>query len=477
MGRPRAIATSCAATVVVASLIAGCERGNTYVPPPPPEVTVSVPLRKSVTNYLQYTGTTKAVETVDLRARVKGFLKEKHFQAGADVKAGQLLFVIEEEPFQATLEEAKANRAAADSKLKTAEQSKRREVATAKLAYDQALYLLAKVEETRQRNLFSRNASSREDLDKAQAELKKDAAQVESDRADLEQAQADYETNILSAKANVEATKAEVRNAEIDLSYCRVFAPIDGRISRNLVDVGNLVGDGQATVVATILKEDPIYAYMSVSEADLLRFREQVRQGTRVDYRTGNVPLDLGLANEEGFPHKGRVEYTDPGVDPGSGTVTARGLFPNVDHQIISGLFVRIRVALEERKDALLVPERALGADQVGTFVLVVDKNNVVERRPVKVGAAVDGMRVVEENLKADDLIVVNGLQRARPDAKVNPRRVDPGTTTSADLKPSSTPLSSSNAAAASPAIKSTEGATTTPTTTTTSPSMKTSHP
>lgn len=475
MGRPRAIAITCAATLALASLLAGCERGNTYAPPPPPEVTVSVPLQKSVTNYLQYTGTTKAVESVDLRARVKGFLKEKHFQAGADVKSGELLMVIEEEPFQARLEEAKANRAAAESKLKTAEQSKRREVATARLAYDQALYLLAKVEETRQRNLFSRNASSREDLDKAQAELKKDAAQVESDRADLEQAQADYETNILSTKASLEATRAEVRNAEIDLGYCRVYAPIDGRISRNLVDVGNLVGDGQATILATILKEDPIYAYMSVSEADLLRFREQVRQGTRVDYRTGKVTLDLGLANEEGFPHQGRVEYTDPGVDPGSGTVTARGIFPNPDHQIISGLFVRVRVALEERKDALLVPERALGADQVGTFVLVVGKNNVVERRPIKVGAAVDGMRVVEENLKPDDLVVVNGLQRARPDAKVKPRRVEPGTTTSSGLKSASTLSSSSTTPDAAPAPKAAEGATKSPDAA--SPSTKTSHP
>jgi membrane fusion protein (multidrug efflux system) len=424
MKRPAASAATFGALLAWAAALSGCERGNTYVPPPPPEVSVSPPRRQSVTDYLQYTGTTKAIESVDLRARVKGFLKERRFQEGHDVKAGDLLLVIEEEPFQARVEQTQAKLAAAESELKKAQQSKQREVAAAQLSLDQALLLLAQVEETRQRNLFGRNAASREDLDRAQANLKKNAAQVEADRANLEQVKADYDANILTARANVAEAKAELRNAEIDLGYCRVYAPISGRISRSMVDVGNLVGDGQATVLATILKEDPIYAYMSVSESDLLRFRKQVREGKRVDYRKEVVPLDLGMLDETGFPHRGRVEYTDPGIDPGTGTIQARGIFPNADHAIVSGLFVRIRVSLDTRKDALLVPERAVGNDQAGSYLLVVNSRDTVERRPVTLGPTIDGMVVVDENLRSDDQVVVNGLQRARPGAKVKPVRV-----------------------------------------------------
>ncbi|AGA25371.1 efflux RND transporter periplasmic adaptor subunit [Singulisphaera acidiphila] len=423
-------------SVVLLALVAGCEQGNAYVPPPPPEVTVSHPTQKSVTNYVQYTGTTKAVESVDLRARVRGFLKERKFQDGGDVKEGELLLVIDEEPFQVQLDVAKAKVDEAKAAQLTAEQSKSREVATAQLALDDALLMLARVEETRQRNLFARNAASREDLDRTQAELKRTAAQVDADKAKLEQSRADYETQILAAKAKLEAANADVRNAEINLSYCRIKAPISGRISRRLVDVGNLVGDGEATLLATILKEDPIYAYMSISEADVLGFRAQVRHGDRVDYKKEKVTLDLGLANEKGFPHEGRLDYADPGVDPATGTLIARGIFPNPNDEIVSGLFVRIRVALEARPNALLVPDRALGADQVGPFLLVVDKENVVERRAVKLGAEIDGQRVIEENLKPDDLIVINGLQRARPGSKVNPKLVT--TATSGEVKSAS---------------------------------------
>lgn len=398
------------------------------MPPPPPEVTVSHPTQQSVTNYAQHTGTTRAVESVDLRARVRGFLKEQKFRDGAEVKEGDLLLVIDEEPFQVQVAVATARVDEAKAALLTAEQSKSPEVATAQLALDDALLMLAKVEETRQRNLFARNAASREDLDRTQAELKRTAAQVDADKAKLQQAKADYDTQILAAKANLEAANADLRNAEINLSYCRIQAPISGRISRRLVDVGNLVGDGEATLLATILKEDPIYAYMSISESDVLGFRSQVRQGEQVDYQKEKVPLELGLADEEGFPHEGRLDYADPGVDPATGTLIARGIFPNPNHVIVSGLFVRVRVPLESRPNALLVPERALGADQVGPFLLVVDPKNVVERRAVKLGPVVDGLRVIEENLAPTDLVVINGVQRARPGSKVTPKQVAPPT-------------------------------------------------
>lgn len=421
-----------AALLAALAQAAGCGGKNDYVAPPPPAVTVSVPERRKVTSYLEYTGATRAIESVDLRARVKGFLKERLFEEGSDVKAGQLLLVIDEEPFRVKVDQARAKRDEAVSALTQAEQSKKREVARAQVALDQAALLLAQVEEGRQRTLLARKASSKEDLDRAEAGRKKADAQVDADKANLEQAEADYQTGILAAKAGLAQAEADVKNAEIDLGYCRVHAPIDGRISRKLVDVGNLVGDGQATLLATILKDNPIYAYMSVSESDLLRFRQQVKEGKRVDYHKDTIRLDLALGDEEGFPHEGRLDYADPGVDPGTGTVMARGIFPNDDHRIVPGLFVRVRVALEEHDKALLVPELALGADQGGSFLLVVGGDNVVEQRPVKLGAAVEAMRVIESGLKPDDLVIVNGLQRARPGQKVDPKRVAPPAATPA---------------------------------------------
>lgn len=421
----KSASTLLSAAMVLACMAVGCQPGNKYVPPPPPEVTVSPPIRQSVMSYLEYTGTTKAIETVDLRARVKGFLKQRLFREGDDVKKDQLLLVIDEEPFQVALQAAEAKLEAARAGVKKAEESKAKEVARAQLNLDQAVFQLARVEENRQRALIRRNAASQEDLDKAEADRKKAEAQVQADRATLEQAQADYETNLLTAKANVSEAEAQVRNARLDLGYCRVRAPFDGRISRATYDVGNLVGDGQATVLATIVRFDPIYAYMTVSESDLLMYRKLVREGKRVDFRKETIALDLGLPNETGFPHPGRIDYTDPTVDPGSGTIQARGVFPNPgpNNEIYPGLFCRIRVPLTRTQDALLVPQRSLAYDQGGWFLLVVGSDNKVEQRYVTPGATEGTFRVIDESLKPEDLVVVQGLQRARPGITVNPKR------------------------------------------------------
>ena len=202
-------------------------------------------------------------------------------------------------------------------------------------------------------------------------------------------------------------------------------------------------------MLATIVKTDPIYAYMSVSEADLLQFRKMVREGRRADYRTETMPLELGLANEQGFPHQGQVDYTDPGIDPGTGTIRARGIFPNPDGAIVPGLFVRLRVPFETKGDALLVPERALGADQAGRYLLVVGKDNVVERRAVEVGTGVGDLRVVEGKIGPDDLVVVEGLQRARPGLKVNPKPVATPTPAAAPAVAAGPPLEGRRTASA----------------------------
>jgi RND family efflux transporter MFP subunit len=462
----KAALTLLTSVLATACMLAGCEPGNKYIPPPPAEVIVSTPVRRSVMSYMEYTGTTKAIETVDLRARVKGFLKQRLFREGEEVKQGQLLLVIDEEPFQVTLEIAQARLEAAQAGVKKAEESKAREVAKAQLDLDQAAYQLAKVEETRQRALLRRNAGSQEDLDKAEADRKKAGAQVEADRAHLEQARADYVTNLLNAKANVAQAEAEVRNAKLDLGYCRISAPFDGRISRSYFDLQNLVGDSQATVLATIVKFDPIYAYMSVSESDLLMFRKLVREGKRVDFRKEPIALDLGLPNETGFPHRGVIDYTDPTVDPGSGTIQARGKFPNPgpNPTIYPGLFCRIRVPLATTPDALLVPQRSLAYDQGGWYLLVVGSGNKVEQRYVTPGAVEGSLRVIDENLKPDDLVIVQGLQRARPGIVVKPQRQE---TTVAnvgkvsvpiDTKPLDTPARASSIPAGKPTSASSKG-------------------
>jgi RND family efflux transporter MFP subunit len=408
--------------IVLAASLGGCGQGNEYHEPPPPEVIVAKPVRQAVTSYLEHTGTAQASERVELRARVRGFLKERMFKDGDDVKADQLLFVIDEVPFQVRLEQARAHQGAAGAALKKAEQSKAREVARAQLDLDLSQLDLARIEESRTRNLLSRNAGSREDLDRAEATRKKAEAQVEADRASLEQAKADYEINILSAESNLDVARADVRNAEIDLGYCRITTPIDGRINAREFDVGNYVGDGQSTVLATVLKTDPIYAYISPTEGDLLRVQKMIRQGKRQDYRTTTIPMEMGLGDEEGFPHQGRVDYADPSVDTGTGTIRARGIFSNPDGAITPGLFVRTRVAFERREDALLVPDRSLGSDQSGTYLLVVGEGDKVERRSVNPGTEVGGLRVVDGKIGPDDRVVVEGLLRARPGLKVTPK-------------------------------------------------------
>ena len=371
---------------------------------------------------MEYTGTTGAVERVDLRARVRGFLKKKLFKEGNDVKAGQLLLVIDEEPFQVRLEQVRARQDEAEAALKRAEESKAVEVAQAQLELDLTQLALSRLDEARSRALIDRRAGTREELEKSEATRRKNEAVIKADRATLEQAKGNYTTGILVAKPMLLAAKAEVRNAEIDLGYCRVTAPIDGRTSRSELDVGNYVGDGQATVLATIVKTDPIRAYINVSEDDLPRIQRMVRQGKGTDASKAPLPMEMGLGDEEGYPHLGHADYTDPVVDQGTGTVRIRGVFSNPGSAIAPGQFVRVRLPIERREDAVCVPSRALGFDQAGEYLLVVGKDNLVERRSVKVGSEVDGMRVVDGKIGPDDRVVVDGLLRARPGLKVDPK-------------------------------------------------------
>lgn len=399
----------------------GCGKPNAYVEPPPPEVTVTVPIERTVTEYLEFSGMTQPMETVEIRARVKGFLQERHFVEGSEVKEGQLLLVIDEEPFQIQLDAARTRLNETEAALKQATVSKAREVASAQVKLSESQVRLARQEEQRQRSLFDRKIATEAEMEQTAATREAREAELESAKAKLDQETATYDTTILSCQAQVESAKTAVRNAALDLSYCRMTAPTDGRISRVNFDIGNLVGDGQSSVLATIVKMDPIYAYATISEADVMR-TPALRQFGSQESPSTPVTVELGVASQEGFPTAGKLDYSDPSLDATTGTLRTRGIFPNADRSLLPGMFVRMRIPVAERSKAVLVPERALGTDQSGQFVLVVGAEGEVQYRAVKTGVAIDDLRVVEGQLTPTDQVIVEGLLRARPGGKVTPK-------------------------------------------------------
>jgi RND family efflux transporter MFP subunit len=363
--------------ILLSGILSGCSEKNEYVEPPAPEVTVSKPLVKNVTEYLEFTGTAKAIEEIDIRARVEGFLESVHFEDGAYVKKGQLLFIIDPKEYKAAVENARGRLGRHQAQLERAEREYQRNL-----------------------SLFKQSAASEANVVKWKSEMEESRAAVISAVAALEK-------------------------ARLDLDYCTIRAPIDGRISRKLVDVGNLVGAGEKTLLTTIREGSPIYAYFSINERDLLRVMKKARQEGIPADNPDKIVLELGLANETGFPHKGHLDYADSTVDPKTGTMELRGVFPNPGppYFILPGLFVRLRLPVAERENALLVTERALGLDQGGRYLLVIDNENKVEQRYVEIGALEDGMRVIEDGLKPDDRVVVKGIQRAIPGVKVTPQQ------------------------------------------------------
>jgi len=376
------------AVVVCGAFLAGCgQKENKYAPPPPPEVRVSLPQQKPVTDYVELTGNTQAVDQVELQARVEGFLTSIHFKDGDYLKKGDLLFTIEQAPYQAKLQEAQGRLAAAEAQLLRAQQE-----------YDRQLYL------------FKENATAKSEVERWRAQ--RDAAQ-----------------------ASVEEGRANLELAKINLGYTRVTAPFDGRVDRHLVDPGNLVGAGKPTPLAYLTSLDPIYAYFNLNERDLVRLMEKRREAGITDLKENPVPVYGGIAGEKDYPEEGWLDFTSTSVDPNTGTILLRAVFNNprlgvAPPRLLPGMFMRLRIPVDVRPNALLVPERALGVDQGGRYLLVVNEQNVVEQRPVKVGARVDEAMVIEEGLKGDERVVVDGIQRARPGAKVTPVQEGAGAAT-----------------------------------------------
>lgn len=351
----------------------GCVPTNEFKPPPPPEVTVAKPLQKTVTNYLEETGTTEAVARVEVRARVRGFLEKVNFEPGAEVQEGDVLYVIQQREFKAKVA------------------ARRAEVAAEKVELTRA-----GIELDRQKRLFAENASSEVNVVKAQSEH------------DL-------------ALTAIDASQAALDQAELDLEYTEVKAPISGRVGKTLVKKGNLIGDNEATHLTTIISYDPIYANFNLSEMALLTLKEESPEDRNMDIRKEDVKLDMRRGIDKGFPFQGHFDYADLAVDQSTGTYMIRGIFPNPNRDIVPGLFVRVRIPIGVQENALLVPEEALGSDQGGRFALIVNSQDEVERRTVKAGSKHGRLIVIDEGLRADDRVVINGIQRARPGLVVAP--------------------------------------------------------
>lgn len=393
----------------VATLL-GCSQPNQYVPPPPPEVTVSLPIQQDVVDSRDYTGTTKAFEAVDIRARVEGFLESVEFREGDDVKRGQLLCRIDPRPFQAALAQARAGVELAKARGQSAVVG--RTSAEAELANAEAQLRRAMAADQR-----VAGAVTQQEIDEKKTAVLVARAAVQS-----------AEAAIGSAQAEVAAGNAEVEKAQLNLNYTQVASPIDGRVGQKNFDVGSLVGRADSSLLTTVVRYDPIYANFTISELDFFQFnREHIaKEGNQPDAAETRPSrerrtIHLGLGDEQGFPHKGYVDYADLAVDESTGTYLVRGRFDNPNRLIPPGAFVRIQVPLEIEQ-ALLVSQEAVGRDQGGAYLLVVNGDNVVETRRVELGGTHEGLQVIRGGeLKPDDRVVVKGVQMARPGATVVP--------------------------------------------------------
>jgi RND family efflux transporter MFP subunit len=360
---------------VVSAFVAlsACEQ-NSFVAPPPPKVEVGVPVQRNVTRFLEATGNTAPIKAVDLVARVQGFLQSISYQDGAFVKAGTTLFTIEPETYKLKLEQAQAAEAGAQASLKQAE-----------------------ADFKRQSDLVSRQAVSQATLD--QSTSSRDNAQ-----------------------ANLQQAQVNTKVAGVNYGYTNVVAPFDGIVSAHLVSVGELVGAASPTQLATIVELDPIYVNFNVNEQDVLRVREEARRRGLTANDLKQLPIEVGLQTESGYPHKGKLDYASPTINQSTGTLAVRGVLPNPAGVLLPGYYVRVRVPFDQQENALLVPDVALGSDQAGRYVLVVNNENVVEQRKVRTGPIEGDLRVIESGLKADDRVVIAGLLRAIPGQRVEPQ-------------------------------------------------------
>jgi RND family efflux transporter MFP subunit len=360
------------ALAVAIMMTAACGDKSAYAPPPPPKVTVGQPVKQPVTEYLEFTGNTQAVNTVKLRARVEGYLEKVFFKDGDRVKKGQLLFLIQQNTYEAKLKQAEADVLSQKAKL-----------------------FHAKTEFARYSKLVTQKAAAQTDVDRWLYE--RDAAQ-----------------------AAVMAAEAQRDLARLNLGYTSVTSPFDGRIGRRLKDPGNLVGAGEATNLADVDQIDPLYVYFTISERDLLDITQETKESVALAIRK-NIILEVALANEDGYPHRGTLDFASISLNATTGTLTLRGIFPNPKGIMLPGMFAKVRAPVTHDRAALLVPDVAVGFDQLGPYVLTVDDKNVVQRRGVKLGPQEKGLYVISEGVTEQDWVITNGLLMAIPGKQVTP--------------------------------------------------------
>ncbi|MBW1780159.1 MAG: efflux RND transporter periplasmic adaptor subunit [Deltaproteobacteria bacterium] len=354
-------------------LSGGCKKKEKAAPnPPSPKVTVEKVVLQNVPVHLNYVATTESVKVVDIRARVEGFLEERRFVEGADVKKGDVIFVIEKAPYEAALEQSMAQ-----------------------LAKDRAALAFARDQVKRYKPLAEQDFVTQEKFES-------------------------YETQAREAAAAVEADLAQIKQDRLNLGYCTMYSPLNGRVGRTLVNVGNLVGaGGQDTKLATIVQLDPMYVYFSPSEKDLrliLKYRQQT-----------DIPVDIILSDGSTHPFSGKVDFIDNTADPQANTINMRAVIPNSEKTLLPGIYVQARLFLCNVPNTPLVTEKAIAEDQTGMYVYVVGKDNKVEKRSVNVGFLYNHQKIIWKGLKAGERVITEGLQMVRPGMVVQPKEADPG--------------------------------------------------
>jgi multidrug efflux system membrane fusion protein len=360
-------------------VLIGCQKKAPPPPPAPPGVIVATPIRHTITRYAYFTGRTDSVADVSLRARVKGFLKSVNFQEGGVVKRGQVLFEIDPQEYEADLHKAKADWQNAVAKMETE-----------KFNYE------------RMKDAHRKGVAT--DMEYADAKGK-------------------YDQSV----AAVAQCKAAWELANINLGYCSIMSPVTGKVSRRYVDVGNLVGSGEATLLATVVQQDPMYVYFDIDEKNWLNITTQHAKETledasaakrREDTRT---VFEAGVSDANGYPYHGLLDYAGNKVDPNTGTIEVRGILPNENLILLPGLFARVRIPYDRAPNAMLIPDTAVGFDQTGNYVYVVNDRNVVEHKVIEIGEKVGPLREVTKGLAEKDRFIIQGLLRARPGRKVSP--------------------------------------------------------
>ncbi len=397
----------------------GCNQSTAAKAPPPTEVVVVSVDQQSVSIEREFTARTEAVPTVEVRARIPGMLEQVLFKEGSEAKQGQVLFVIQEAEYQAALETAKAQLAKAQADLTRARDISVIDRARANLAQRQADLEKARADVARYRPLVEARAIPQQDLDTSLSSEKVAVAAVDAAAAQLKDAELSQRTQIQLAQAAVESGKAAVIQADLNLSYTSVRSPITGIIGKVMVDRGNLVGKSEPTLLATVSSVDPIYVDFSISEADYLRLANRVRLDPQGRPRGDRQPLDLALGNDRPLPQKGHIVFVDRAVDNKTGTIAVRAEFPNPDKVIRPGQFARVRGVVEQRADAVLVPQLALQEQQGAKIALVVETGDKVAMRTVVVEDRIGDFYLVKSGLKPGERVIVEGTQKVRPGMQV----------------------------------------------------------